>query len=228
MNIVLQNRLCLFGEIIGMEMQLNQAGEMVSEVWEALPNRFPAIAIDTFVVMPNHLHGIIIINQHPVPVGAGLVPAQNVGASSPVGAGLVPAQDVGASSPVGACLVPAQNVPAQNVDASSPVGACLVPAQNVPAQNVPAQSADTPPALGDVIGAYKSLTTVEYTRGVKTMKWTPFHRRLWQRNYYEHIIRNDDSLNHIRQYIINNPGQWAFDRENPFANEAEIQKGSPF
>ena len=137
-------------------------------------------------------------------------------------------KNVGASSPVGAGLVPAQNVGAQNVGASSPVGAGLVPAQNVDAQNVPAQSADTPPALGDVIGAYKSLTTVEYTRGVKTMKWTPFHRRLWQRNYYEHIIRNDDSLNHIRQYIINNPGQWAFDRENPFANEAEIQKGSPF
>ena len=81
-NIVLQNRLCLFGEIIGMEMQLNQAGEMVSEVWEALPNRFPAIAIDTFVVMPNHLHGIIIINQHPVPVVSGLVPSQNVGAQN--------------------------------------------------------------------------------------------------------------------------------------------------
>lgn len=162
-NIVLQDRLCLFGEVIGTEMQLNQAGEMISEVWRALPNRFPTIVIDTFVVMPNHLHGIIIINQRPIPVGAGLVPAQNV----------------------------------------------------------ETQSADTPPALGDVIGAYKSLTTVEYTRGVKTMKWTPFHRRLWQRNYYEHIIRNDDSLNHIRQYIIDNPGQWAFDKENPLATKAK-------
>ena len=186
MNIVLQNRLCLFGEIIGTEMQLNQAGEMVSEIWEALPNRFPTIVIDTFVVMPNHLHGIIIINQRPIPVGAGLVPAQHTDALSQVRAGLVPAQ------------------------------------------NVDAHSADIPPALGDVIGAYKSLTTVEYTRGVKMMKWTPFYRRLWQRNYYEHIIRNDDSLNHIRQYIIDNPGQWAFDRENPFASEAEIQKGPPF
>lgn len=162
-TIVLQNRLCLFGDIVGTEMQLNQAGEIVCRIWETLPNRFPTITIDTFVVMPNHLHGIIIINQRPVPVGAGLVPAQNVDA----------------------------------------------------------QSADTLPALGDVIGAYKSLTTVEYTRGVKMMKWTPFYRRLWQRNYYEHIIRNDDSLNYIRQYIIDNPGQWAFDKENPLATKAK-------
>ena len=84
MNIVLQDRLCLFGEIIGTEMQLNEAGKMAGRIWEVLPNRFPTIVIDTFVVMPNHLHSVIIINQRPVPVGAGLVPAQNP-------AGLVPA-----------------------------------------------------------------------------------------------------------------------------------------
>ena len=168
MTIVLQNRLCLFGEVAGTEMQLNEAGEMVRGVWEALPNRFPSITIDTFVVMPNHLHGIIIINRR--------------------------AQD-------------------------GSVGAPLVGAQLVGAQLVGAQLAQT--TLGDIIGAYQSLTTVEYTRGVKVMKWIPFHRRLWQRNYYEHIIRHDDSLRDIRQYIINNPGQWAFDKENPLANKTE-------
>ena len=178
MTIVLQNRLCLFGEVAGTEMQLNEAGEMVRGVWEALPNRFPSITIDTFVVMPNHLHGIIIINRR--------------------------AQD----GSVGAPLVGAQLV-----------GAQLVGAQLVGAQLVGAQLAQT--TLGDIIGAYKSLTTVEYTRGVKVMKWIPFHRRLWQRNYYEHIIRHDDSLRDIRQYIINNPGQWAFDKENPLANKTE-------
>ena len=174
-TIVLRDRLCLFGEVVGTKMQLNQAGEMVRGVWEALPDRFPMITIDAFVVMPNHLHGIIIINQHLHP-----------------------------ESPVGASLV----------DAQFPVGASLVDAQ----------PADTHIALGDVIGAYKSLTTVEYTRGVKMMKWTPFHRRLWQRNYYEHIIRHDDSLRRIRQYIIGNPGQWALDKENPLANKPETQR----
>ena len=71
--------------------------------------------------------------------------------------------------------------------------------------------------MGDVIGAYKSLTTLEYTRGVRIQNWPAFHRRLWQRNYYEHVVRNDESLLRIREYILYNPARWAFDRENPLA-----------
>ena len=73
------------------------------------------------------------------------------------------------------------------------------------------------PTLGDVVGAFKSRATVEYTRGVKTQGWSAFRRRLWQRNFYEHIIRNEVSLNRIRQYTLDNPSRWAFDRENPLA-----------
>ena len=53
-----------------------------------------------------------------------------------------------------------------------------------------------------------------YIRGVKTSGWPPFRGRLWQRNYYEHIIRNERALNAIRQYIIENPRRWHLDREN--------------
>jgi REP element-mobilizing transposase RayT len=56
---------------------------------------------------------------------------------------------------------------------------------------------------------FKTMTTNEYIRGVKGLGWTPFQRRFWQRNYYEHVIRNDDSLNRIREYIINNPLRWS-------------------
>ena len=49
------------------------------------------------------------------------------------------------------------------------------------------------------------------------MNWPPFHRRLWQRNFYEHVVRTDESMKKIRQYILDNPAQWAFDRENPMA-----------
>ncbi len=65
------------------------------------------------------------------------------------------------------------------------------------------------------------MTTNEYIRGVKQSGWPPFNGRLWQRNYYEHIIRNDESLNRIRQYIADNPRRWAFDRENPAAISPE-------
>ena len=70
-------------------------------------------------------------------------------------------------------------------------------------------------SLGDVVGAYKSITTVEYVRGVKTNGWQGFRGRLWQRNYYERIIRNENELNRAREYIANNPLLWELDRENP-------------
>jgi REP-associated tyrosine transposase len=65
------------------------------------------------------------------------------------------------------------------------------------------------------------MTTNEYIRGVKTASWPSFNGRLWQRNYYEHIIRNEESLNGIRQYILDNRMRWAFDRENPEATAPE-------
>ena len=59
------------------------------------------------------------------------------------------------------------------------------------------------------------MTTNEYIRNVSINRWKPFPRRLWQRNYYEHVIRNEDKLNKIRQYIQFNPLKWHLDRENP-------------
>jgi len=58
------------------------------------------------------------------------------------------------------------------------------------------------------------MTTKRYIDGVRHFGWTPFRGRLWQRNYYEHIIRNEESLNRIREYVWTNPLRWALDREN--------------
>jgi len=59
------------------------------------------------------------------------------------------------------------------------------------------------------------MTTKRYADGVKQYGWRRFNGKLWQRNDYEHVIRNDDELNPIREYIANNPAQWEMDRENP-------------
>jgi len=59
------------------------------------------------------------------------------------------------------------------------------------------------------------MTTNAYIRGVKDRAWPPFDRRLWQRNYYEHVIRTDDDLDRIRQYILDNPARWGYDHDNP-------------
>ena len=77
------------------------------------------------------------------------------------------------------------------------------------------------PHLSTVIQWLKTMTTNEYVRGVKTGAWAPFNRRLWQRNYYEHVIRSEESLNRIRQYILDNPARWEFDRENPAVKSPE-------
>lgn len=68
------------------------------------------------------------------------------------------------------------------------------------------------PTVGDVVGAFKSLTTNEYIRGVKNNGWARFNKNLWQRNYYEHIIRNEKSCYQILEYIQTNPLKWQDDK----------------
>ena len=101
---------------------------------------------------------------------------------------------------VGASLVGAQpNEEMDYKDSASKTGAGTRPA---------------PTHLGKVTGAFKSITTVQYVRGAKELGWRPFAVRLWQRNYYEHVIRNEHSLQRIREYIRTNPERWHLDREN--------------
>jgi len=66
--------------------------------------------------------------------------------------------------------------------------------------------------VGDIIGAFKSITSVEYIRGIKTKGWPEFDRRIWQRNYWEHIIRDEKSFSRISEYIKNNPKKWLDDK----------------
>ncbi len=69
--------------------------------------------------------------------------------------------------------------------------------------------------LRAVVQWFKTMTTNEYIRGVKHNGWKRFDGKLWQRNYYEHIVRNEKELNRIRQYIMDNPAKWESDQENP-------------
>ena len=97
------------------------------------------------------------------------------------------------------------------------VGADLVSARNK-ADLVSARNKTTPisaPTISRIVQAFKSITTYKYILGVKENNWPLFDKRLWQRNYYDHIIRSEKSLNYIREYIVNNPIRWEFDKENP-------------
>jgi len=70
-------------------------------------------------------------------------------------------------------------------------------------------------SLSDVVHRFKSFTTATYRKCVEKFNWPLFPGKLWQRNYYEHIIRNENDLNRIREYILNNPLQWDNDKNNP-------------
>ncbi len=65
-----------------------------------------------------------------------------------------------------------------------------------------------PPTIPSVVQWFKTMTTNEYIRGVKTLGWMPFNGKLWQRNYWERIIRDDLEFFHISAYIRNNPRKW--------------------
>ena len=92
------------------------------------------------------------------------------------------------------------------------VGAPLVGALSN--QNARAGTRPAPTNVGEVVGAFKSLTTHAYTIGVsQSIGRVP--GRLWQRNYYERLIRNDAELEKFSAYILHNPDRWVEDEENP-------------
>ncbi len=166
-TICTQNKVSIFGDIVDGSIKLNEIGKMVNRWWIELVQKFKNIKLDEYIIMPNHLHGIIFI------VGADL--------------SVCPESDL-------------------SVCPESDLSVC--PAN----QNKKGEHIGSP--LHKMIQWFKTMTTNEYIRGVKENMWKPYDGRLWQRNYYEHIIRNEDELNLIRQYIQENPLKWNDDPEN--------------
>lgn len=147
-TICAQDRLCLFGEVADDSVHLNEAGMMIDRWWREIGATADCSEFDEYVVMPNHLHGIL---WHQTEDGDSAV------------------------SPGATKLV----------DVSS------------------------------VVQSFKTFTTNDYIRHVKNSSWPPFPGKLWQRGFYDHVIRDEEALQQIRQYIRDNPRRWAQDPENP-------------
>ncbi len=143
MTICAQDRINHFGRVENGEMNLNGAGEIVNERWGWLAERYEYVELDEYIVMPDHLHGILVIR----PGGA---------------------------------------------DRSRPV---------------PTDEAKTK-SLSELIGAFKTTSSKRIREG-----GLAFFQ--WQRSFHDHVIRDDEDLNRIREYIRENPARWASDGENP-------------
>ena len=140
------NRECLFGDVIQGKMELNALGRIVETEWRKTADIRPNVAVDEFVVMPNHVHGILVMRR------------------------------------------------------------------GERCKRGPREARFGQPVAGSVaaiIGQFKSVVT----KTINRERDTP-GADVWQRNYYDRVIRNDRELRRIREYIRNNPAQWAKDREN--------------
>jgi putative transposase len=142
-TICTQDRACVLGEIVAGAVLLNELGHIVGESWRWLEQQHGYIKLDQWVVMPNHLHGIILIKD------------------------------------------------GEGGSRTAPTSARRKP-------------------LGRLIGSFKTVSTKRINETLRTPGIA-----FWQRNYYEHVIRSDNALNAIREYIEANPRHWHTDPDNP-------------
>jgi REP element-mobilizing transposase RayT len=161
-TICTQNRLCLFGNVNTGQMIINEFGEIVAGVWNKLPLHYSNVQLREFAIMPNHVHGIIVLTES---VGAGFKPAQNAQYEN------------------------------TNIAQNAKNRAGLKPA--------PTKSY----ALSEIVRSLKTFSA----RRINEMRLSS-GIPIWQRNYYEHIVRNEDEYARIADYINNNAYYWKQDK----------------
>ena len=166
-TICIKNRKCVFGKKTNEKMILSDLGKTAENCWREIPRHFPFVKLDEFVIMPNHVHGIIVIEKPMI---------CNVSAKS------------GESN---------ETHTAQQSDVSQQTREPNTPHE--PVSNFGPQSKN----IASIIRGFKiGVTKYAVNNNI------PFE---WQGRYYDHIIRDENDLNRIRKYIIENPSKWKMD-----------------
>ena len=138
-TICVQDRVCLLGKIINNNIYLLPFGHIVKSFIKSIREHYPGASVDSFQIMPNHIHLIIGLESR-------------------------------------------------------------------------GRTRGSAPTLGTIIQRFKTMTTHNYLEGMKIHEWKSFNKKLWQRDYYEHIVRDEHDLNRIREYIENNVINWHKDK----------------
>ena len=183
-TICCHNKTAYFGDIENKKMMLNDAGKMVEKWCKKISRKFSNMTLDPYIIMPNHFHAIIV---------------NTVGADPRV----CPDKhgDMSMDEYTDVSLGEYGNV-------SLGKNACEILGEHD--NKIMGEHMGSP--LHGIVQWFKTMTTNEYMRGVKTLGWQPFNKKLWQRNYYEHIIRDMGEYQYIVNYIINNPANWGKDK----------------
>jgi putative transposase len=151
-TICIRDRKSILGGVKNDKVHLSTIGEITHRCWNEIPSHFPYVELDEFIVVPNHLHGILILADH-----------------------------------------------CRGVQLNAPNRATAIYYKSMSPKKG---------TLSVIIRTFKAAVTTQCRK-------RKYHFHGWQRNYYEHIVRNEDELGRIREYIASNPLQWEFDRENP-------------
>jgi len=197
LTICCQKREYFYGNIANHKMILNDAGIMITKWYKELEHKFLDIKCHEMVVMPNHFHCII----------------ENVGADlrvCPLNERTTLGEHTTLNHPT---------ILGEHTTLNHPTILGEHTTLNHPTILGEHTTLNHPTILGEHIGSplhwvvqwFKTMSTNEYIRGVKTKKWKRFDRRLWQRNYWEHIIRDENEYLKISDYIKNNPAKWEDD-----------------
>ncbi|QPM69083.1 transposase [Atribacter laminatus] len=228
-TICTQNHGCLFGEIIEEKILLNEAGKMIEKWYVELINKFPDIEDYEYIIMPNHIHFIIHkIDQNKPDQQKMNNPRRGEPVCSPNICSRIDILPITNRADTQVRPYDDKNEKLNDeknsmdlncigVDLGGHAGPPLRKIEKYDeriTENKETGEYTMGSSIPKIVQWFKTMTTNEYIRRVKQDGWKPFNGRLWQRNYYEHIIRNEIELNQIREYIMNNPLKWLLDREN--------------
>lgn len=202
-TVVTDDRACLFGRVIDGSVRLSDGGLAAQACWLAIPAHYPFVQLDAFVVMPNHVHGVIVITSHGTCVGT-----DRDGPNVPMGADAAGPRDAGgARDRHGPNDPPGGHHSVGGTNDAAGANASVVGANDY--SPLPRRSFRSPSkTVGSVVRGFKIGVT----------KWFRAHtdvQRVWQRNYHEHVIRDEASWRRIRDYIAANPARWTTDADYP-------------
>lgn len=208
LTICTQDRLHLFGRIADGVMHPSPIGEWAQRCWDAIPQHMPHVDVGEFVVMPNHVHGIVVIRERLVDARGD---ARGVGArhdAPGIGAGDAQGNtdDTSHSIPDD----PGIGMPGGDPDMADAHGPHTRSRHDAPLRDPRKPPGIPRGALGQIVASYKSaVTRMAYRDGL-----LPHGTPVWQRNYWDRVIRDDGEHERIAKYIRDNPINWKGDRFN--------------